>query len=240
MVTKTNKTGNRQARTFRSALVFKKPRLFLRCLLPCMAVLMLGSCLGASMDITVRENGSGRIVLEYRVSQMLESIGRLDGNKDWPAIPVGREDFERSVARIPGLRLSSFSAREAAAKPGSAADLVTRAVLDFDDTTALLAFLDRTGSRASLVQENGKNTMRLVLVEPGQQIQDEQLLSLMQEVSSGYEISITVNAPKNVALAVLPQPVSQARTGGNGRTASFAAGTSDLPGLSELALEFSW
>ena len=47
----------------------------------CLAAIGLNSCLGASADITIRSDGSGRIALEYRVSQMLESLGRLDGNE---------------------------------------------------------------------------------------------------------------------------------------------------------------
>jgi hypothetical protein len=60
----------------------------------------------------MRSNGSGRITLEYRVSNMAEAIGALDGNERWPTIPVGRADWERTVERFPGLSLVSFSRRE--------------------------------------------------------------------------------------------------------------------------------
>ena len=73
-------------------------------LLLCLSAVVLNSCLGVSADITIKADGSGKIALEYRVSQALESLGKLDGNG--PAIPVGKADFERSVSRIPGLRLS--------------------------------------------------------------------------------------------------------------------------------------
>jgi len=202
----------------------------------CFALLFLTSCLGAAMDITIRANGSGRIVLEYRVSQMLESLGRLDGNERWPAIPVGRADLERSVARVPGLRLSSFSTVDA---PGG--DLVTRAVLDFRNTDALLAFLDITGNRASLVRENGGNVLRLVLLEPSDEIGNPELLSLFRDVSAGYEIRINLTLPGNASLAMVPAQVPNARVELNGRNVSFALGTGYLPSITEgLALEVSW
>ena len=205
--------------------------------LSCLALLLLPSCLGASMDITMRANGSGRIVVEYRVSQMLESIGRLDGNERWHAIPVGRADLERSVARIPGMRISSVSSRE------DRGDLVTRATLDFSDTDALLAFLDNTGTRATLAQANGRNVLRLVVLDPSPPIESAELLSLMREASHGYQISFNINLPRNAAIAMIPAnvPAPSARTQSSGSTVSFAVATGDLPAITEgLVLEITW
>jgi hypothetical protein len=209
---------------------------------------LMTSCLGASADIVMRADGSGSVTLEYRVSQMLESMGRLDGNEHWPAIPVGKADFERSVARIPGLRLSSYSAKEVPrrySKPPSSGnklgdkDLLTKVKLDFKDTAALVAFLDSAGSHASLVQENGKSTLRLVLLDPSKDAIDADLLSLLQEVSAGYEISVSFTAPKGAALSVIPPSVSAART--VGKKVSFTIGTGELVSLRDgLTLEMSW
>jgi len=218
------------------------------CLLLASLALMT-SCLGASMDIVMRADGSGSVTLEYSVSQTLESLGRQDGNERWPVIPVGKADFERSVARIPGLRLSSFSVKEYPrrySKPPSSwgpmlsyKDLVTKVKLDFKDTAALLAFLDSAGSRASLVQEGGKSTLRLVLLDPINDAIDADLISLLQEISAGYEISVSFTAPKGAALSVIPPSVSAARTAG--KKVSFAIGTGELIGMKDgLTLEISW
>jgi len=207
-------------------------------LAPC--VFLLTSCLGATMDITIRPNGSGRIVLEYRVSQMLESMGRLDGNERWPAIPVGRADFERSLARIPGMRLSSFSARNVPNDAGGS-DLVTRAVLDFSNMSALLAFLDITGNRATLVHENGSSRLHLVLLDPFPEIEDAELLSLFREVSAGYEIRIGVNVPRRIYAMTVQGSMPPVRARTDGRNFSFAVDTGELPAISDgLALEISW
>ena len=56
-------------------------------------VMLLSSCIGVNADMVVQANGSGSITLEYHVSQFLESLGKLDGNENWPLIPVGRADF---------------------------------------------------------------------------------------------------------------------------------------------------
>jgi hypothetical protein len=187
----------------------------------------------------MRANGSGKITLEYRVSQMLESMGRLDGNERWPAIPVGKADFQRSIARIPGLRLASFSSKETR-RASDSGDLVTKAVVEFKNTDALLAFLDRTGSRATLVQENGTNILRLVLLDPSGAINDGDLLSLIKEISAGYEISFSLSAPKDAKVTVTP-PVPSARLTPQGKKVSFAIDTGDLLTLENgLAVEFEW
>jgi hypothetical protein len=175
---------------------------------------------------------------------MLESLGRLDGNENWPAIPVGKADFERSLARIPGLRLSSFSAQDVRNTSGGR-DLLTKAVLGFKDTAALLAFLDNSGNSASLVQENRNsqtvNVLRLVLMEPSNELVNDDLYSLMREVSAGYEFSITVSAPKNAALSLTPSSIPAARVVSGGKKVSFAMDMGNLLELNQgLALEIVW
>jgi hypothetical protein len=210
----------------------------------CAALILMNSCLGVAADISIRADGSGTIALEYRVSQMLESLGRLDGNENWPAIPVGKTDFERSIARIPGLRLTSFSAKDVPHSSGGR-DLLTKAVLEFKDTAALLAFLDSTGSRACLVQETRNaqtaNVLRLVLLDPSDGPANGDLRSLLREVSAGYELKISVSAPKNTAVSITPSSVPAARIASRGKKVSFAIGMGDLLELNEgLALEIVW
>jgi hypothetical protein len=206
------------------------------------SLLLMNSCLGASADMVMRANGSGKITLEYRVSQMLESIGRLDGNERWPALPVGRTDFERSVARIPGLRLSSYKSREAANASGGS-DLVTTVTLEFKEPAALLAFWDSTGSHASLIQGDtgtSSTALRLVLLDPSADVIDPDLLSLLREVSAGYEISLSFTAPKNAALSVTPSAPA-ARIVPQGKKVSFAIAMGELAGLKDgLIIEIRW
>jgi len=220
----------------------KKPLIFL-CLCGA-AIVLMNSCLGVTADITIRADGSGTIALEYRVSQMLESLGRLDGNENWPAIPVGRADFERSLARIPGLRLSSFSAKDVPHSSGGR-DMLTKVVLEFKDTAALLAFLDSTGRHASLIQEKRNsqavNVLRLVLLESSANPANSDLLSLLQEVSAGYEMSVSVSTPKNAALSVIPPSIPAARMVSGGKKVSFSIDMKDLLELNqELVLEIVW
>jgi len=217
-----------------------KKLLTLKILSLCLAAVVLNSCLGVSADITINADGSGKIALEYRVSQALESIGRLDGNEKMPAIPAGRTDFERTVSRIPGLKLSQYSSKNVHTASGGS-DLVTSAALDFKDTTALLAFLDSTGSGATLVQEGQGSLLRLNLLDPSDGISNPDLLSLLREVSNGYEFGITLNLPRNAVITTIPASVPAAKLVSSVKKVSFSIGMGELLNLKDgLALEIRW
>jgi hypothetical protein len=204
---------------------------------PLLALLALSSCFGVSADISIRDDGSGRIVLEYRVSPMAGALGRLDGNRRWQTVPVGRADFERTLARLPGMRLVSFSAGE----ESDGADTVNRAELEFKNIETLLAFLDAPGTGASFTRENGVNRLSLTLLEAGGTGADPDLLALLREVSRPYELRLSLSAGETVSLRTAPAPVQAARVHSPGKTASLTIGTGELLSLSGgLTVEFAW
>lgn len=200
-------------------------------LLACAAVLALCNCIGITADISIRANGSGRIALEYQVSQMLESMGRLDGNERWPAVPAGKADFERSLARIPGLRLVSHKVKDVPNAAGGR-DLVTRAVLEFSDSSALLAFLDSSGSRASIAEENGKKKLRLELRNPSAALGNADLKNLLREISAGYGLNISVSVPAGADISIQPA-VPSAKTATQKKKVSFSVSMADFLEYSE-------
>jgi len=207
----------------------------------CLALAVFNSCLGVSAAVTVKADGSGKIELEYRVSQALESLGRLDGNESRPAVPVGRTDFERTAARIPGLTLSKYVSKSVRNGSGGS-DLVTNVTLDFKDLNSLAAFLDGSGVRAALVEENGSGKLlRLSLLEPSDSVTDPDLLALLREISAGYDFTVSFNLPGKASVTTIPAPIPAAKLEAKGKKASFSIGTGELLGLKEgLAVEIGW
>ena len=202
---------------------------------------LLNSCIGLSMEIQMRRNGSGRLVMEYRVSRMAESLGRLDGNENWPIIPVGRADFQRTIARIPGMRLVSYSSSE------GARDVVTNITLEYDNTDALLKFIDPSGTRASLSADNQSTRLDIILNEPVSSDYDDDLFELVRQVSAGYGLSISFSAEGNCALSftdgrgTAAQSPAAAQTVTSGRRTSLSIGIIDLLEITEgLGVSFSW
>ena len=201
------------------------------------------SCIGVKADISVRADGSGKMAIEYRVSQMAEALGRLDGNQRWQTVPVGRADFERSMARLPGLRLSSFSSKS------DGKDVINRAELEFKKVEDLLAFLNPAGKEglASFSQDKGKSRLRLIFSE-GAADADADLLLLVKSMSEGYELSVSLSVSENAELVltdgagqgIKESPVS-VRIVPSGKKISFTIDTGELLSLKEgLGVELCW
>ena len=163
------------------------------CSLFIFALIFLNSCIGLKADIAVRQEGSGTIELEYRLSRLAESLGRLDGNAEWLTIPIGRADFERTVARVDGLSMRSFSSRN------EGNDIVNTVKLEFDSVETLVRFLDATQQRVS--PPNQQNSSIFMTLTRGQPI-DADLLELFTTVSEGYFININFTAPQDATLTL--------------------------------------
>jgi hypothetical protein len=209
-------------------------------LLPLAAVFLLGSCIGVAADISVRRNGSGTVKLEYRFSRAVEALGKLDGNARWQTVPVGRADFERTLERLPGLRLASFSSRE------DDGGVVNRAELEFTSLEALIPFLAGAGQGASLREEDGVTRLSLILY-PGAENADPELLSLVREISRPYTVALSFSGPGEAELNLTgggggPLAVPDwAQVQGGGRKVSLSVNTGDLLAAPQgLGAEITW
>ena len=152
------------------------------------AIVLLTSCFGVTADISLNANGSGTITLEYRVSQVMDALGRLDGNERWNTIPVGRADFERTVDRLPDMRLLSFSSRT------DARDIIVSARMEFTSIQGLLAFLDASGRSSSFTGDAGSGRLVFTLSEGTPDLSAE-LLELLAVISDGYSVNINMSFP---------------------------------------------
>jgi hypothetical protein len=164
-------------------------------LLMLVTAFVFGSCVGTATEIVIRRDGSGTIALEYRISREFESLGKLDGNERWPPLPVGEADFERTVARVDGLSLRSFTTKT------TAKDVIGEVKLDFANLEGLVYFLDISGQQASLSREGGKN--RLTLIFKSFPDTDPELLSLVSSVMEGYSLDFSLTLPGNAELRIL-------------------------------------
>ena len=163
--------------------------------LPLLFIFLLASCFGVDAEITLNANGTGTIALEYRVSQSLEALGRLDGNERWNTIPVGRADFERTLDRLPDMRLVSFSSRQ------DARDIIISARLEFSSIEGLLAFLDAGGRRSSFAGNAASGSLVFTL-SGGAGVDNPELARLLAAVSEGYTVRLGMSFPGEGSLAV--------------------------------------
>jgi len=205
--------------------------------------LLLNSCIGLSLNIQMNKDGSGKLAMEYRISKMLDSLGGLDGNESMPAIPVSKTDWERTVNRVPGAKLTSYSSVE------DKKDTIIKIVIDFQDDQALLGLLDPIGKKTSLNRQGQSGKLDIVLLDNSDNYSDynEELLDLMRVFSEGYDISVSLSRPGNVTLAVtdyngnVVPPQATAKTVLSGKKVSYSIGLMDLFDIKNgLGLRFTW
>jgi len=205
-------------------------------LLSFLFLLIFNSCIGLSMDIQMRNDGSGKINMEYRVSSMAEAIGKFDGNENWQIIPVGRADFERSIERIPGIRLVSFSSNE------KQPDVITNVTLEFDNTQALLKFLDPQGNKTHY----SEGRLDIILIEADLNY-DKDLLDLVRQVSAGYNFSISFSADINSTMTITDsagneiKPPADSQFVQSGRKVSWSTAIAGMFDFTNgLGVSFRW
>ncbi|MCL2265398.1 MAG: hypothetical protein FWC22_05085 [Treponema sp.] len=205
------------------------------------AVFILNSCIGLSMDIQLNKNGSGKLIMEYRISNTLIDLGAVDGNKNWPTIPVGRQDWERTIRRIDGAKLSSFSTN----KTGQ--DTFIKVTIDFNNPDALLKIIDSAGGNSSLNMSGQLLSINL-FDSPKDDISEyDDFIGMTGHMFEGYNFSISFGAWENSTLKITNQnggafnPPASAKIVNEGKKTSFSMEMKDLLNLSDnIELRFNW
>ena len=203
-------------------------------------VFLLNSCLGFNVDIILNQNGSGTIDLEYHISKTLDSLGKLDGNERWNTIPAGRADFERTLDRLPEIKLLSFSSKE------DAKDLVISVKMEFASIRGLLAFLDAGGRRTSFSGDASSGSLKLCL-NAASSGRASSLEKLVKDISEGYHVGISMSFPGEGKLSVSDSngtplaAVPGGRIIPKGKKVSCAIPISEVLSAADgINIEFSW
>jgi len=204
------------------------------------ALFAFNSCIGFSMDIQMNRDGSGRVTFEYRLSRLIENLGKLDGNESMPAIPVGKTDWERTAERIGGIRLVSFSSKD------EKKDTVYKAVLDFDNEKALIEILDPSLEKVSVSRQGQSGRLDILLIDKLNNF-DSDMIELISILSQDYEFSVSFSAPVNSTLTLNDAngnnltAVQNARIIQTGKKVSFSIGILDFLELKNgIKMIFNW
>ena len=163
------------------------------CLYLLLLALFLSSCLGFKADITLNKNGNGTIDLQYHISKSLDSLGKMDGNERWNTIPAGRADFERTLGRVPDIKLLSFSSGE------DDKNIIITSKLEFSSINGLTGFLDALGRHSSFEGDSSRGHLVLVLSK-APPLNNSSLKKLLSSISAGYTASISFTFPENGSL----------------------------------------
>ncbi len=152
---------------------------------------MLTSCMELDTRITFRTADSGTIALEYRIDSRVLEIGMFDRDATILPLPVGRRDFEHTVAAIEGLDLRSYRLHER--------DGVTTvtAELSFGTSEALAEFFGRS-SPALVESAGGETRFRHRLFDGFPDGVGESGTRFSDSFFSDASVSVTVTAPSEI------------------------------------------
>jgi hypothetical protein len=192
--------------------------------------------MGVSSQIKLNPDGTGSIELEYRVALELEDLGKLDGNEKYAPVPVSRMDFERTIARIPGMRLRSYESKK------DSRDMLHRAELSFNSPEALTAFFDSGGRTFKLDFKARKAAFTF----PGTKTAEPVFKELIGDALGGYTFSLSFSVPGDAKVTWIDENGKKiynilGKCLVKGQTVDFTVSMADLVLLnSSLTLEINW
>jgi len=201
---------------------------------------VFSSCLGVSVDIAFDQRGAGDVTLEYQISKTLDALGKLDGNERWNTIPVGKADFERTIERLSGMKLTSFSSKE------DKNDLTIKVKMEFEDLNSLMSFLDASGLRSSFSGDARSGRIFLTLTEARAET-NPVLEKLIAEISDTYSVKISMSFPNggnaritnSRGIPITDMPGSE--TNSSGKKVSFSMPVYAVLSAAEgVNVEFQW
>ncbi|MDR2343275.1 MAG: hypothetical protein LBD86_01940 [Spirochaetaceae bacterium] len=157
---------------------------------------MLTACLGMETEIDIKENGSGTLAMTYRISDELFSPGTLPGNENLPSVPIGKEDFERTFSRIPGMGMVSYSEKE------DGGDKLFLIKARFENLDSLTSFLDANGRQATLERKDGK-TILSVSFDLDKNYVDTDLAPILPLIFENYSFDFKISLPRNCEVSYM-------------------------------------
>lgn len=180
-------------------------------------IVIFSSCIDLQSNISLNNDGSGTLELEYEISRKTAHLGRLDENDPSIPLPVNRDDFERTVAVIDGMTLTSFSLEETD-------DFVRiAAVVTFSNVEQISRFLGNdTEEVIALNQSGGETVFQYTIYEKMDESIDEETLLMLETFFQGYELSFALTPPRQ------PKQLNRGEISDNGRIATYTVSLVDL------------
>lgn len=160
-----------------------------RILLACLCAAALCSCLGVESRLSVKNDGSGTLSLDYRIPRSLGDLGRNpEANAPVP-LPVEKADFLRAIDGIPGLRLARFTRRADEENVAIHAEIAFRRI---DDLATVPALRD---AGLSFVESGGRRTLTQVVAGSPVSPPTPEGLAMVDSLFAGGSVTVVLQTP---------------------------------------------
>jgi hypothetical protein len=163
---------------------------------------LLSSCIGIKSEVSFNRDGTGTIIMEYRISKMLTEMGEAD-----VPLPVSEEDMKTAVSGNPNLTLKKVSQREDEKDVYISSEIEFKEVSEFTDLESFAQM------PMSLEEKGGEFIFRQTISEgesegaspdeskegesPPEEM-DAASKEMMAAFFEGYELAFKVNAPTEI------------------------------------------
>lgn len=159
-------------------------------------ILSLTSCLGVEAVINVNDNGSGKVVFQYRVSKMFTALKKTENGTAKPELPlpVSLQDLERSLAKAKGVTLTGEQTE-------TDTDVILSGEIRFDSVAAL----NKSGLFDALpieMSREGGQTVLTLLLSNARQPLDETTRDAYKTLFAGYALLFKITTPREIASPV--------------------------------------
>lgn len=159
----------------------------------CIASIFIMSCVGIDSKVTIKEDGSGTLFLNYRVSQLVADLGTTTSEKGIVPLPLARVDFERSLQATKGkVRLTRFERTE------NEKDISIRVELSFDSIDALAQVDAFHDAQLKLSTDAARHTFSQLIAHTPAQPVTEDSLRMIDAFFDGYGLTFVIEAPQPI------------------------------------------
>ena len=196
----------------------------------CFTSVLIMSCVGIDSKMTIRDDGSGALLLSYRVSQLVAELGTTTSEKGIVPLPLARDDFESSLQTTQGkVRLTRFERTE------NEKDISIRVELSFDSLDALAQVDAFHDAELKLSADGTQHTFSQVIARAPAEPVTEDSLRMIDAFFEGYGLTFIVEAP---------QPILESTLGtlsSDKRVLTYTTSIKDLVRTkSDLVLSIGW
>jgi hypothetical protein len=159
----------------------------------CIASIFIMSCVGIDSRMTIKEDGSGTLLLSYRVSQLVADLGTTTSEKGIVPLPLARIDFERSLQATQGkVRVTRFERTE------NEKDISIRVELSFDSLDALARVDAFHDAELKLSADGTRHTFSQLIAHAPAQPVTEDSLRMIDAFFDGYGLTFVIEAPQPI------------------------------------------
>jgi hypothetical protein len=159
----------------------------------CIASIFIMSCVGIDSRMTIKEDGSGTLLLSYRVSQLVADLGTTTSEKGIVPLPLAKIDFERSLQATQGkVRLTRFERTE------NEKDISIRVELSFDSLDALAQVDAFHDAELKLSADGTRHTFSQLIAHAPPQPVTEDSLRMIDAFFDGYGLTFVIEAPQPI------------------------------------------